>query len=133
MGLIVLYLVTVIVFLAVDAVMLSRFIGPMFEARLGDMMLDRLRLVPAALFYLFYAGVLTWLVSWPVLRDGQGVAAVLLPAALFGAAAYGTYEFTNYATLARWHWSMVVVDVTWGAVLSAGSAAAGLAVARAVG
>ena len=30
--------------------------------------------------------------------------------------AYGTYEFTNLATLKGWHWQMVVVDVSWGAV-----------------
>ncbi|KPP91060.1 MAG: putative membrane protein [Rhodobacteraceae bacterium HLUCCA08] len=133
MSLVILYVATVIVFLVIDAIALSRFIGPYFESRLGDIMLDNIRVLPAAAFYLFYVGVLVWLVSWPVLRDGQGIAAVLLPAALFGAAAYGTYEFTNYATLARWHWSMVVLDVSWGAVLSAGSAAAGLAITRAFG
>jgi len=47
--------------------------------------------------------------------------------------AYGTYEFTNLATLRDWHWQMVAVDVTWGAVLTGVSAFAGVIAARAWG
>ncbi len=45
--------------------------------------------------------------------------------AAIGGIMYGFYDFTNMATLARWTWSMVAVDTTWGATLSA--ATAGLA------
>ncbi len=133
MSLFVLYLVTAAVFLGLDAIMLSRVMRPLFEGHLSDWLLDGIRMAPAAVFYLFYVGVLTWLVTWPALRDGGATGTALLSAALFGAAAYGTYEFTNYATLERWHWSMVAVDVSWGTVLTTVSAAAGLWAARAVG
>ena len=40
-----------------------------------------------------------------------------LHGALVGAMAYGTYEFTNYATLADWHPKMVIAIVFPGLIL----------------
>ncbi|SLN13044.1 DUF2177 family protein [Roseisalinus antarcticus] len=132
MSLVILYVSTTVVFLVVDALMLSNVMRPLFERHIGDWLVDGFRVAPAALFYLFYIGVVTWMVTWPALRDGLPTVAILLPAALLGAMAYGTYEFSNYATLERWHWSMVAVDLAWGTVLTAGSAWAGLAITRAL-
>jgi uncharacterized membrane protein len=128
----VLYLVTAIVFLGIDAVMLKTVLRPLFEARLGDWLLEDIRFVPAVLFYLFYVGGVLWFVSLPALKEGAPVNA-LLGGALLGALAYGTYEFTNYATLTRWAPQMVAADVAWGAVLTGVSAWAGVMVARAIG
>ncbi len=105
---------------------------PLFAAHIGDMLATELRLVPAALFYLAYVGGVLWFVSLPALREGAPVNALLAGAAL-GAMAYGTYEFTNYATLRDWHWQMVAVDVTWGTILTAVSAWVGVLAARAWG
>jgi len=132
MQILVLYLVTAIVFLGIDAVMLRTFLRPLFEARLGDWLLEDIRVVPAVLFYLFYVGGVMWFVSLPALKEGAPVNA-LLGGALLGALAYGTYEFTNYATLTRWAPQMVAIDVAWGAVLTGVSAWAGVMVARAIG
>lgn len=128
----ILYLVTAIVFLGLDAIMLKTVMRPLFEGHIGDMLATELRLVPAALFYLAYVAGVLWFVSLPALRDGAPLNALLAGAAL-GAMAYGTYEFTNYATLRDWHWQMVAVDVTWGAVLTGVSAFAGVIAARAWG
>jgi uncharacterized membrane protein len=49
-----------------------------------------------------------------------------------GALAYGTYEFTNIATLEGWSWKMLATDLIWGTLLTGTSAAAGLAITRAV-
>jgi uncharacterized membrane protein len=46
--------------------------------------------------------------------------------------AYGTYEFTNYATLTRWDPMMVAIDLIWGAVLTGSAAASGVWITRAV-
>lgn len=132
MQIVVLYLATATVFLAADAAMLSRVIAPLFERHLGDQLLDSPRILPAALFYLAYVGVLLYFVSLPALREDMPVRA-LLNGALLGFLAYGTYEFTNLATLRAWHWQQVAVDLTWGTVLTAGSAWAGVMVARALG
>lgn len=132
LNLLVLYIVTAVVFLALDAVMLTIVLKPLFEAHIGDIMAEEIRLAPAALFYLFYVAGVLWFVSLPALRAGAPLNALLAGAAL-GAMAYGTYEFTNFATLRGWDWRMVATDVTWGAVLTGVSAWSGVMVARATG
>ena len=120
-----LYAITALVFLILDAVMLNTVIAPLFREALGDAILDTPRIGAATLFYLFYVAGLLALVSVPALRDGDVVRA-LWQGALLGAVAYGTYEMTNYATLADWTPRMVVTDWLWGICLTAVSAAAGV-------
>lgn len=125
----VLYLSTAAIFLILDAIMLTLVMKPLFSRHIGPLMLENIRLVPAAAFYLAYVAGLLYLVSLPALRTG---APVLIPAAIIGAMAYGTYEFTSYAIMKDWHWSMVVTDTTWGAVLTALAAWGGVTLTRAV-
>ena len=129
MSSIILYLATAAIFLVLDAVMLTTVMKPLFERHLGDALLPDIRLAPAVLFYLFYIFVLQWLVTGPALETGPSLRLVL-NAALFGAVAYGTYEFTNLATLRDWSWEMVAVDLSWGIVLTTVSALGGLYVTR---
>ena len=128
----VLYLVTAAVFLALDAVMLKAVMRPLFEARISDWLRDDIRLAPAAACYLAYAAGGVWLAGLPALRAGAPGQA-LVTGALLGALAYGTYEFTNYATLSRWTPEMVAIDLAWGTVLTGVSAWLGVLAARAVG
>jgi uncharacterized membrane protein len=126
---VILYLSTAAVFLILDAIMLAVFMKPLFVRHIGPLMAEPIRLGPAAGFYLLYVAGLCWLVSWPALTTG---AAVIVPAAVIGAMAYGTYEFTSYAIMRDWHWTMVAADVTWGTALTAVSAWAGVAITRAL-
>jgi uncharacterized membrane protein len=125
-----LYLITATVFLVLDAIMLKTVMKPLFEQYIGDWLLDEIRMRPAILFYLFYVAGVLWFVSLPALRAGAPVNA-LIGGAILGAMAYGTYEFTNYATLRDWSWQMVAVDLTWGAVLTGFSAWVGVTLTRA--
>lgn len=129
MQILTLYLSTTVIFLALDAAMLKLHMQPLFQRFLGDALLESPRMGAAALFYLAYIAGLLYLVSVPAMKAGTGV---LLPAAILGAMAYGTYEFTSYAIMRDWSLQMVATDVTWGAVLTGISAWAGLAVTRAV-
>ena len=124
-----LYIVTAIVFLALDVVMLKKVMYPLFSANIGPMMLEDLRMGPAAVFYLFYVVGVVWFVSIPALNVGS-IAQAFFAGAVLGALAYGTYEFTNFATLKGWTAQMVTVDVIWGAVLTGTSAAVGVAVTK---
>lgn len=124
-----LYLATAGIFLLLDAVMLNFHMQPLFQRHIGALMADEIRLAPAALFYLAYIAGLLYLVSWPALKTG---APLWLPAAIIGAMAYGTFEFTNYAILKDWHITMVITDVLWGTVLTAVSAAGGVYITRAI-
>jgi len=130
MQILVLYGVTTLTFLILDAIMLTLVMKPLFTTHIGPLMLESFRVVPAAVFYLAYVAGLLYLVSVPALKTGS---AVLLPAAIIGAMAYGTYEFTSYAIMKDWHWQMVATDVIWGTVLTAVSAWVGVTAARMVG
>jgi len=125
------YALTVIVFLALDAIMLKFVMRPLFSEHIGDWLLDDVRLLPAVGFYLFYVAGIVWFASMPALKTGS-VTHALIAGAFLGAIAYGTYEFTNYATLKNWSPSMVMVDVIWGAVLTGFSAWAGVIAVKAV-
>lgn len=129
MSLVILYLATTIIFLALDAVMLTFVMKPLFERHLTGLLREELNLLPAAIFYLAYTAGLITLISYPALKSETSV---ILPAAILGAMAYGTYEFTSYAVMKNWSLTMVATDLTWGTVLTAFSAWAGLAITRAV-
>ncbi len=130
MKILVLYLSTALVFFAADAVGLRMLIKPVFDRHIAHLYADPFRVVPAAVFYLGYVAGVLWFVALPALRDGDPVAA-LIGGALLGLMAYGTYEFTNYATLRDWSMTQVIVDSLWGAVLTGFSAWAGVMITRA--
>jgi uncharacterized membrane protein len=127
----VLYLVTAVVFFGLDFLGLRYLIRPVFARHAEALLLEGYRAGPALVFYLFYIAGLVWFVSLPAVRAGS-VSQALLNGAFLGALAYGTYEFTNYATLKAWHPEMVAVDLAWGTALTAVAAAAGVAAARTV-
>ena len=122
-----LYALTTLIFLVLDAAMLTLHMQPLFKRHIGHLLLEDIRMGPAMAFYLAYVAGLLYLVSLPALKTG---AAVLLPAAVLGALAYGTYEFTSYAIMKDGSPVMVATDVIWGTVLTAFSAWGGLFLTR---
>ncbi len=127
----VLYISTAVVFLALDATMLTVVLKPLFREHLGAQLLDGFRLAPAALFYVGYVAGVVWFVSAAAMRADRPRDALIGGGAL-GAMAYGTYELTNLATLRDWRWSMAIIDIAWGVVLTGVSAWAGVRITRAL-
>lgn len=123
----ILYAITAIIFLVLDAVMMNTVMLPLFTKHIGPQLLGDIRLGPTAAFYAAYIAGLLYLVSVPALKNGS---AIIVPAAVIGAMAYGTYEFTNYAVMKDWHISMVATDFIWGTVLTAVSAWGGVVLTR---
>lgn len=126
LNVILLYTVTATVFLGLDMLGIRYIVRPVFEPHIGHLFASPLRLGPAAVFYLFYVAGLLLFVSWPALKAGAPMQALWF-GALLGAMCYGTYEMTNYATLADWSWQQVVVDGLWGTFLTSFAAWAGVA------
>lgn len=122
-----LYIATTLIFLILDALMLRFHMQPLFARHLGPLLAENICWVPAVLFYLGYIAGLVYLVSLPALKTGS---AIVIPAAIIGAMAYGTYEFTSYAIMKDWHISMLMTDFVWGTVLTAVSAWGGVAVVK---
>lgn len=129
----ILFLASSVVFLILDAVMLTNVMRPLFERHLGDGLAADFRLAPAAAFYLIYMMGLMWFVALPALRAGDGLGHVFLGGALLGLMCYGTYEFTSFAVMRDWHWHMAAVDTLWGGLLTGITASAGVAAARQFG
>ena len=122
----VLYLVTLVVLVGLDLLYLGVFAKGFFQEQVGDMMGD-VRPVPAVLFYLLYvAGVLIF-VSAPATATVQST---LLYGALFGLFCYATFELTSLAMLKHWTWPVAIVDMSWGTIVTAIAATAGLVVAN---
>lgn len=130
MQMVILYVSTLVIFLAVDAVGISKLIRPVFERHVGDLLADPFRVGPAAFFYSLYIVGVLYFVSVPALKAGQPVQA-LIGGVLIGLMCYGTYEFTNLATLRDWSWEQVITDTLWGGALTGASAWAGVMITRA--
>ncbi|MGH1465030.1 MAG: DUF2177 family protein [Cognatishimia sp.] len=132
MNIVILYFATAVIFFAADAIGLRLIIKPVFDRHIAHLFADPFRVVPAAVFYLGYIAGVLWFVSVPALRNQDPTSAIVGGIAL-GLLAYGTYEFTNYATLRDWSIQQVAVDTIWGGILTGFAAWAGVMVTRFIG
>jgi uncharacterized membrane protein len=122
---IVLYLVTLAVLMVLDFLFLGLLAKGFFVSEVGDMLAE-VKAVPAILFYLLYVvGVLIF-----VSRAARTFHSTLLDGALFGLFCYATFDLTALALLKHWSWAVAALDISWGAVVTAISATAGLAAAE---
>jgi uncharacterized membrane protein len=120
------YVATLVVLALCDFAWLSTMGTAVYRPRLGGLLLERPVLWAAVLFYLVYAA---GVVLFAVVRADSSMRAAGL-GALFGFFAYATYDLTNLATLRSWSLTVTVVDIAWGAVLSAIGATAGFLAAK---
>ena len=126
------YVVTLIVFTAIDFVWLGWIARPFYQSGIGHLMGDQINVPAGLIFYAVYAvGLVVFGVARP-LDTGSWQQAMLL-GGLFGFFAYGVYDLTNLATLRDWPVNIAVVDMAWGSVLSAIAATAGFLAARQLG
>ena len=124
------YISTAIVFFALDYLWLTRIAIGFYREQIGSLMLASPNFAAAGVFYLFYVVGVVYFAVMPAVSAGSLVTA-LINGALLGLLAYGTYDMTNLATLKGWSLQMSLVDMAWGAFLTATAAAAGyLAVTR---
>jgi len=127
------YVATLAAFLIVDFAWLGWVAKPLYRREIGSLLLPSFNFPVAGGFYLLYcAGIVVFAVV-PALRS-ESLATAAGLGALLGLIAYGTYDLTNLATLRGWTTTMAVVDMAWGAVLTAIAAGAGyLAASRLMG
>ena len=117
------FLVVAAAFAIIDAIWLKTM-NPFYRRQIGDLLADKPNLGYAVVFYVIYIAGIVFFALRPALDGGSWLSAAGYGAAL-GAFAYATYDLTNAATLKTWPWQLIVVDILWGAVLTALATLAG--------
>lgn len=112
------YLAALVLFILIDLVWIKMIMRPIFERSIGSIMLPDPHMGAALAFFVLYQAGLLYFAVIPAAEAGSWTIAAL-HGGLLGIIAYGTYETTNLATLKGWTLKMAIVDVGWGASLSA--------------
>lgn len=105
----------------IDAVWLSVIANKFYKSQIGPLLLEKPNMPAAVIFYIIYVVGIVAFVLAPAIEKGSWQYAVGY-GALFGFVTYATYDLTNLATLKGWTTKLVIVDLLWGAVLTAGVA-----------
>ena len=120
------YAGTATLMVALDMLWLGVIAKPLYQQGIGHLMAEKPNIGVAVSFYLLYAlGVVVFAVSPQ--HNGANWVYTLAMGALFGFFAYATYDLTNLATLRDWPIGLSMIDIVWGTVVSAASAAGGKA------
>ena len=127
-----LYLPALVVFLVLDALWLGVVARGFYREQLGDLMRPDVRWGAALLFYLLFIAAVLVFVVLPALERGSLAYAIGM-GAFFGLVAYATYDLTNLAVLRGFPAKVAVVDMAWGAAVTAGTSAAAFLLASKVG
>lgn len=113
-----LYLVSLLVFLGIDAIWLGFIAKNFYAQKLGYLMAKNPNFVAAGIFYLLFVFSLMIFVLIPALKNNS-LSQAIIYGALFGLVTYATYDLTNLATIRDWPLVVTVIDIIWGTVLSA--------------
>ena len=118
------YGATALIMVVLDALWIGLVAKTLYQQGIGHLMAENPRLIVAALFYaVFVVGLVIFVVA----PGGQTSSwqRTVLRGALFGFFTYATYDLTNLSTLKDWPIGMSLIDIAWGATVSAASGAAG--------
>jgi uncharacterized membrane protein len=124
-----LYVLTLGGFLAVDLLWLGILARGFYARHLGDMLRPDVNWGAAFLFYgIYVAGVLI-LAVFPAL-EARSLGRALMLGAVLGFVAYAAYDLTSLAVMRDFPAGMVPVDMIWGTILTATTAAVGYGAGR---
>lgn len=126
------YIAAGAVLLALDMVWLGLVARNFYRSEMGGLMTGQINITAAAAFYLLFVAGLTIFVILPALDAGSWRHA-LLYGALFGFFAYMTYDLTGLAVIRDFPARLALVDIAWGACISALAGVAGTMAGRWVG
>ena len=129
MKLVLSYVLTSLVFFAIDLTWLGLVAKKFYWEQLGGLLKENVNWAAAITFYLIYiVGIFIFSILPAVENDS--VKHAVFYGALFGFFAYATYDLTNLATLKDWPLKVVLVDIVWGIVLTGAVSTAGFYITR---
>lgn len=118
------YLASLVAFIIIDGIWLAFIANNFYQKHIGHLLAPQVSFGPAILFYLSFIGAVLLFCVAPGVEKSSLSWTIFLGLA-FGAITYATYDLTNWATLKDWPAIVVVVDIVWGAFLSASIATVG--------
>lgn len=113
-----LYLIAAPVFLAIDFVWLSTMSKLFYQKKLAFLLSKNPNYIAAIIFYLLFAAGIVFFVIMPAV-ERKSLAYALTAGAFFGLICYATYDLTNLATVKDWPLDVTIIDLIWGAFVSA--------------
>lgn len=103
---------------ALDYVWLGYIGKKIYYGEMSELLLKKPNMVPALIFYVIYViGTVVFVIA-PALEK-ESLLHALSMGALFGFVAYATYDLTNLATMKGYSRKIVVIDLLWGALITA--------------
>ncbi|MEQ1849854.1 MAG: DUF2177 family protein [Candidatus Peribacteraceae bacterium] len=113
-----LFTIALPVFFAIDMLWLVVIARSFYKAQIGHLMKTNINWTAAIIFYVIFLVGLVLFVITPAVEKRLWTHALVM-GALFGLVTYATYDLTNLAVAKDWPLLVTIVDMMWGAVLSA--------------
>lgn len=129
MAYVIAYISALVIFGVIDILWLTTVGAKLFRDTLGDVLALDVRMGPAIAFYLIYPLGVVFFAIAPALKEAS-VSTAILNGAMFGLMTYATYDLTNYATLRNWTLNLTMIDLSYGAALTAATAVLGYGITR---
>lgn len=127
--LIISYLLTTLVFFAIDMVWLGLLAKNVYRKYLGGFLSDTVNWTAAIIFYLLFIVGIFFFSILPA-YENNSLTKAIVTGALFGFFTYATYDLTNLATLKNWPLPIVFIDIAWGMLLTATVSTAGFYITK---
>ena len=114
---IIVYFTLLLSLIILDGIWLGLVAKDSYQQAMGHIMREQVIIWPWIVFYLFYPLAILILVINVQLAN-QSAYFFLWRGFVLGAAAYGTYNLTNYALVVDWPFFITIKDWLWGAILT---------------
>ncbi len=112
------YISTLIPLVLLDALWILVLAKGFYAKHMGFLFTKSVSFVPVTIFYLLYAIGVVYFVVMPALSSNSWLTA-LFNGLFLGLLAYAAYDLTNQATIPNWPTVMTIVDICWGAFVTA--------------
>tara|TARA_B100000131_G_scaffold101641_2_gene98645 strand:+ start:3582 stop:3989 length:408 start_codon:yes stop_codon:yes gene_type:complete len=115
---IILFLIAFIIFSIIDLIWLAYVGRPIYVYYLGGFLRENPIWSSAIIFYIFFIIGMIVFVIRPAIKQ-LSYRYALSYGSFYGFITYMTYELTNHAVIKAWPFGIVLIDIAWGAILSA--------------
>lgn len=112
------YISMFLVFVIVEALMLTFFMAPFFSKHIGHLMRSQINVYVTLIYYLLYVSGVLYFSYFAGFKSGS-FQQTLLSGFLLGLLCYGVYDMTNFLVLKDWKIQMTIIDMVWGGIVTA--------------